>query len=225
MSADPPFRMSAGADAMWRRVYATASSMWVGNLDDYYDVDAKLTANAAVVGWWSSRRGVWSRRIHHPFGAMPAPGPMFELGEFFGIDTVNARGEIETHSMTPGAGEKRPQLFWSSDLQACFVFPFMPQNSCTLPAPAREARLVKMWNAGRPARCASPATYPSASLGRPTPGISISYRSDKFSHGKKMDYIHHFEGDVMVYVSGETVPRAIMVRGGRLHVASHGIAG
>lgn len=225
MSVELPMSMSPPVEALWRKVHKKSRAIWVGKLDEYYDEDAQLTANAAVVGWWSQHRGVWRRRRHPAIGAMPEPGRLFELGDFWGVDTVNALGDIDTHMINPGSGEKRPKLLWSHDLQACFVFPFMRQGACNLPVHPREARLIKMWNKGRAAKCASPAEYPRARLGAPQPGISISYKSDKFTHGEMKDYIHHFEGDVMVSFSNEGTPRAIMVRGGKLRVTEHGLDG
>lgn len=226
MSAELPMKMSPTVEALWRKVYAKSRQIWVDKLDEYYDEDAKLTANAAVVGFFSYSKGVWTRRHHEAVGRMPDPGRTFELGDFYSIDTVDPFGNIVTHSLSVERGEKRPKLLWSHDLQACFVFPFMRDGACSLEVPAREAKLIAMWNKGRPARCASSVDYPLRSmLGVPSPGISISYRSDKFSHGKDMDYIHHFEGDVMVSQSSGSVPHAIMVRGGKLRVTEHGLDG
>ncbi len=62
------------------------------------------------------------------------------------------------------------------------------------------------------------------------PAIQISYRSDKFTHGSPMNYIHHFGPEVVAYFSQEPfgarrAPEAIMIRGGRLSLHSHGIDG
>lgn len=225
---DLPMSMSGPVESLWRKVYAKSRQLWVDKLDEYYDEDAKLTANVAVVGWWSHANGNWSRRRHHAIGPMPDPGATFVCGDFYSLDTVDVFGNIVTHALSPEPGEKRPKLLWSQDLKACFVFPHMRQEACSLPVPPREQRLVRMWNKGRSATCASPADYPSVKMGIPMPGISISYRSDKFSHGTPKDYIHHFEGDVMVSFSEASVagvPRAIMVRGGKLRVTEHGIDG
>jgi len=223
----PPVRMSPEAEALWRRVYEKARRMWVGNLDEYEDHDAMLTANAAVATWYTRDRGRWSRRaLDQKLGRMPEPGTLFLLGRFKGIDTVTATGDIVTHAFDPGPGETLPALLWSQDLAACFVFPFMRLGDCTLKIPAREGKLVAMWNKGRPAVCAAPAEHPRNSvLGRPQPALTTSYSSDKFTHGSMREYIHHHDAGVMLYASSEPVPRVLMLRGGRLRVTPDGLEG
>ncbi len=221
-------KMSAHADALWRKVYASSRRLWVGNLDQYEDSDAMLTANAAVASWYARDHGRWTLRpqLERKYGPMPEPGTLFLLGRFRGIDTVTRDGEIITHRFEPSPGEPAPVLLWSQDLSACFVFPFLRLGDCKTEIPARESKLVAMWNKGRPAVCAAPAQHPRGeSLGRPMPALTTSYSSDKFTHGSMREYIHHHDAGVMLYTSPGPVPRVLMLMGGRLRVTPDGLEG
>lgn len=217
--------MPPQADNLWRRIHAFAQREWVGRLEQYYDEDAKLTANAAVVGWYRKSGGEWYPRSYGT-QSVPKTGPLTYLGELTSFGTVSRTGEYLEHKFSLGP----PALLWSQDLRAALSFPLLPVGACKLLPGPRERNLVETWNAGRTARCASPISPPvGISLGIGSPALVIEYRSDKFpdSDGvrRMKTYIHHFEGDVLANVSPGRLPRAIMFRGGRLRLTKDGLEG
>jgi hypothetical protein len=229
---EPPIDMPVAARALWQRVYRQARAKWVGKLEEYYDEDAQLTANVAVVGWFSARGGTWARRHYSSPGMSPSPGSTFVLGEFEGVECVDQAGSFIEHVFVPdkAKGERRPLLVWNEDLRACFVFPKLELGPCNAPMQAREKRLVSMWNRGRKAKCAAPIRSSTrARLGTPMPAIDISYYSDKFPDRDGVrrwkHYIHHFEGDVTATLSLEALPQVVMIRGGKLRVTPSGLEG
>lgn len=231
-ATEPPLEMPAAARALWLRVYRESSRKWVGKLDDYNDEDAQLTANVAVVGHFAQRGGQWSRRHYTSPGISPSVGSTFVLGEFEGVECVDAQGGFVEHIFTPerSRGERLPLLIWSQDLRACFVFPKIELGPCADEIAPRERKLVAMWNRGRPVRCAAPIkNTPHVRMGVPMPAIDISYYSDKFpdSDGVRRwkHYIHHFEGDVTATLSLESLPKVVMIRGGKLRVTPSGLEG
>lgn len=220
-----PMRMPAQVEAMWRRVYECSTREWVGKLEGYFDEDAQLTANAAVVGWYAKRGGSWVPRSYRP-ATLPRTGRLVYLGEFMAFWTVDRSGNCIEHVCSPDGSSGRPGLLWSQDLRAALAFPDLPLGDCKLLPSPRERHLVRTWNAGRDARCASPISPPvGTNIGVGVPGLVIEYRSDKFTHGTMKTYIHHFEGDVLVNVSPGRTPRAIMFRGGRLRLTKDGLEG
>lgn len=228
---EPPMPMPAAARALWQRVYRQSRAAWVGKLADYYDEDAQLTANVAVVGWFAQRGGHWSMRHYASMGMSPSPGSTFVLGEFEGVECVDRSGNFIEHVFAPNKarGERLPLLIWSQDLRACFVFPQLEVGPCSTELAERERRLVAMWNEGRPASKACRINPPRVRMGTPVPAIDISYVSDKFKDKDGVrrwkHYIHHFEGDVTATLSLEALPKVLIVRGGKLRVTPSGLEG
>lgn len=213
-------------EKMWRRTYASAMDVY-GSIDGYDDHDARLTADAAARGWYSGSWGSFRKRNYRPVAKMPAPGNLLNLGQFLQLEYAQPDGEIR--GIAFDAADNVP-LWWSDKLQACFVLPGMKQGPCNLPPRKTENRLAKVWAKGRPASCSAVVSPPRPPLRALYPSIQVSYRSDKFSHGQPMLYIHHFGPDVISHFSHEPhrstrAPVAIMIRGGRLSLTTHGIDG
>ncbi len=217
--------MNAGRQALWERVYDTASDAY-GPIPGYNDRDARLTADAAAAGWYSGDR----RRNPAGRPRTPRPGNLLNLtpnrgGQFVDLDYVMPDGEIrgvrfpgETHA-----------LLWSADLQAALVLPRMRLSACEFPPTTREDQLARMWAKGRGAKCAARARFELPALPYVFPGIQVSYISDKFTHGTMKEYVHHFGPGVLIYFSapprGKASPDVIMMRGGGLRLTKHGIDG
>jgi hypothetical protein len=213
-------------DEMWTRVYSTARDVYT-TIDGYEDYDARLTADAAVAGWYR-RVGLFTheRRRLGGLSRMPPTGNLLNLGDFTELEWVTPSGQIR--GIKFAIGDHVP-LMWSHRRQALFILPSMSQGPCNLPPQRTENALAQMWAKGRPAPCSAKFTHTPKPLPVVYPAIEISYYSDKFTHGKPMDYIHHFGPGVLCYFSHEPYGsrRApdVMIRGGRLRLASHGIDG
>jgi hypothetical protein len=223
--ADAPFNVRM----VWSKVYDLACDLWLP-INLYEKEDARLTADVAVDGLFDRRKG-WAPRNLRPVARMPDPGNLFECGWFTELATCNIRGDILLHKF---AASDRIPLLWSESLQACFVFPYLERSPCNLPPTKREDQVARRWARGRPAKCARRAELPAPPMPSVSPALAIGYASDKFSHrGKKKGpleyYLHHHEKGVRAYFApsptGSGPPEAIMVRGGRLHLATHGLAG
>ncbi len=158
---------------------------------------------------------------------MPNPGNLLNCGCFLELEFVTADGEIRGCRFAVADGIP---MLWSHSKQAIFILPRMRQTACVYPPTRTENQLAQVWAKGRPAACASKASYATPPLRVAYPAIQISYRSDKFTHGNPIPYIHHFGPDVVAYFSKEPfgarrAPDAIMIRGGRLALTEHGIDG
>lgn len=219
-----------GAHHLWREVYDTARAQYATipfTGPGYSDADAELTADAALVGWYSRGRGRWRKRIHRGLTRMPRTGNLLNIGCFEWLHCVDDKGAITVHRFSPG---DQVPLYWSEDLRACFVLPHLKLTECRYAPTAREAKLAKVWAKGRPATCSHKArNVPSPPLPKVEPGIAIAYISDKFTHGKPIEYIHHFHENVLCYFArppaGHSSPVAIMVRGGNLRLTPDGLEG
>jgi hypothetical protein len=212
---------TAAEQRLWDRVYLTAVDAYT-SIEDYDDADARKTANAALAGWFSPGG---RRRILRGLSRLPDPGNLLSIGDFIELHFVQDSGRILMDVFSPSDGV---ELLWSADLQACFIFPGLNKGACTLPPTRREDRLARVWAKGRPAKCASPVPrFPTPPLPEVYPGIAITYDSDKFTHGRLERYIHHFGPGVRCYTARTRagVPPAIMVRGGKLRLTEHGLAG
>lgn len=226
--------MTESRDSLWQRVYEVAAGDYT-TIPGYELQDAQLTADAAADGWYSKSgwMGPYRRRTVRGLASCPRPGNLLNLtpngGSFLSVEYVSPEGMISIEGFD--AGDRIP-LCWSHDLQALFIFPYVPASKCHFPAPKREAELMKVWAEGRAATCSSMQVWPAPPLPLAAPGICISYRSDKFKKNGRhteIDYIHHFGPGVVVYRSkpprGGKAPEVIMVRGGELKLTKHGIDG
>jgi hypothetical protein len=212
---------------MWNNVFHSARDSYERTIDGYDERDARLTANAAVKGWYTGNRLKHPRGLSRcpdpqPYGRGPAP---LNCGLFLELHFVDPSGEIDGVSFAPS---DKVSLLWSERLRACFVFPYITPGACArLPTPEENA-LARRWAKGREAKCARPVEFPAPAMPTAIPGIAITYYSDKFSHGTWQRYIHHFGPGVLCYFarsSGTRAPTAIMVRGGRLRLETHGLTG
>lgn len=216
-------------DELWQRVYDAMVDAYVGELRDYDVHDAAASADAAAEGWYTGGllRSPRRRRLSG-LRRMPAPGPLLNLtpggGAFLGVEFVDGRAIV---GGSRWGAEDRIPLWWSEDLKALLVFSQLGDDSCRFPPTLREDQLSRMWAQGRPARCSGRAP------GRPAlpfvfPAIQTSYRSDKFKPRRLRPYIHHHGPGVRAYFSESPFsgpPRVTMIRGGKLRLTSHGIAG
>lgn len=219
--------MPEEAKYLWAHVFNTSEDYW-RELPDYHEDDARLTANAAVHGWWKRDRSGWHKRRLPGLRRLPDPGNLFNCGTFIDVTAVHPDGDFDVSEF--GRGDKVP-LWWSEDLKACLIMPYLQVSACIYEPTAREDRISKVWAKGRPGRCAQIVQGPQPPLPQQLPGLAIAYWSDKFAstRGDMTHYIHHFENDVYVYYArplpGRTAPAAILVRGGKLRLTEHGLAG
>jgi hypothetical protein len=215
-------------DELWRKTYFAARDVYT-SIPGYHDHDARLTADAAAAGWFqrTSLLGGYRARRYSGLARMPKPGNLLNLGDFLEVEYVTHEGQIR------GIRYQRSDhvpLFWSHSKQALFVLPTLEEGPCDMPPRRTENELAQVWAQGRPASCSSrikgmrqlpmPAVFPA---------IQVSYHSDKFTHGRSMQYIHHFGSGVLCYFShdpfGSSRAPDIMIRGGRLRLTTHGIDG
>ncbi len=214
-------------DRMWQRVYLKSRELYMP-IPEYEDADARLTANAAASGWYRrTPAGGHTQRRHGGLAHMPQPGNMLTCGALLELEWVMPSGEIRGFSFP--ASDKMPML-WSDSKQAIFVLPFMKRTACVFEPRKRENELAKVWAKGRGAVCASGANYAIPRMPVVYPALQISYQSDKFTHGRQKNYIHHFGPGVLAYFSQEPygssrAPQAVMIRGGKLSLTKHGIDG
>ena len=218
-------------DALWQEVYEVSRTEYT-EIPGYEDYDAQLTANAAAAGWYSrsSWLGSWRKNTVRGLLRCPSPGNLLNLtpngGTFLSVEFVDAKGKVWTDGVE---GRETTALLWSDDQQALYIFPNMELKKCEYPPTVREARLMEVWAEGRPATCSSHYKWPNPSLPHAAPGICVSYRSDKFTHGRPRNYIHHTEEGVKTYFArpprGKSAPTAIMIRGGKLRLTPDGLEG
>lgn len=218
--------MTTARDNLWRRVYHKSRSVYT-SIPDYEDYDARLTADAAAAGWYARSNGGWRKRRLGGLARLPDPGNMLDCGCFLELEWVTPSGEIR--GVKPKDGARVP-LLWSHSKQAIFILPYMERTACVYPPRATENELAQVWAKGRPAACSSRAAYNRPPMRVAYPAIQVSYLSDKFTHGETIPYIHHFGPQVVAYCSKEPfgasrAPEAIMIRGGRLSLTTHGIDG
>lgn len=183
--------------------------------------DSERTADAALAGWWTPS---YRRRIHRGSARMPNPGNLLNIGCFLDVDVVTPDGDIVVHSFSRA---DRVPLYWSENLRACFILPKMRLSECRYRPTSREDRLARIWAKGRPATCARIGRGAQGPLPKEVPALAISYLSDKFTHGRPIEYIHHLGPGVTCSFSASSrgAPRAIMVRGGNLHLTEYGLEG
>ena len=224
---DPPPR-SGPRRALWNSVYEASRDSYERTINGYEEQDAQHSANAAVKGWYpTGPRGLRKCPDPQPHGRGPAP---LVIGDFISFHIVHRDGRLEGF----GFGDSdKVSLLWSESLRACFVFPYLTPGQCArLPTPA-ENTIARRWAKGRAARCARPVKFPAPAMPTVYPGIAITYDSDKFPDevtGRRtwQRYIHHFEPGVVCYFarsSGTRAPTALMARGGKLRLETHGLAG
>jgi hypothetical protein len=206
---------------LWRRIYD--ASMDYTEIDGYGPSDAELTADAVTDTFWTGSR----RRALRGLARMPRPGNLLNIGCFLSVEVANEQGTIVIHRFGP---QDRVPLYWSEDLQACLVLPYLRTTKCVYRPTAREDRLARVWARGRPATCAklcNAVPAPPFPIARAT--VAVSYRSDKFTHGRPRHYIHHTEAGVKTYFAraprGKPAPTAIMIRGGKLCLTPDGLEG
>jgi len=212
-------------DRLWERVYHTARNVYTP-IPGYEDFDARLTADAAANTWYRFQNGAWRKRRLSSVAKMPNPGNTLDCGCLLELEWVTDGGEIRGCKFAEG---KVPML-WSDSQQAIYILPYMERTACVFPPRARENELASVWAKGRPAACSSRVAYNRPPMRFSYPAVQISYKSDKFTHGQRKPYIHHFGQDVVAYFSKEPfgarrAPEAIMIRGGRLSLTTHGIDG
>lgn len=216
-------------DQLWHRVYNTARDVYT-SIPGYNDWDARLTANAAAEGWYKSTPNGYRKRVFRGLSLMPSHGDTFDLQSFTELEYVTDQGEIRGVSFDPKDGVS---LRWSDSKQALYILPRVKESACVYPPRKNEDRLSRIWAQGRPAKCSSRTLVKNPPMRVAYPAIQVSYRSDKFGlgdDGKPISYIHHHEPGVVVYFSEEPfgarrAPEAIMIRGGKLRLTSHGIDG
>lgn len=128
-----------------------------------------------------------------------------------------------------------PRLYWDDKLKACFAFPGMEYEACSLrpdevDATARE--VYEKWHK-REAECFLDPEFPVGSkLVAVGAGDSLSYASDKWSDpdpdpalASAQQYIHNHWYDVWVYQdapAGE-MPSVVMITGGELDLHERGL--
>ncbi len=219
---DAPRRLRNTADKLaWLRVYDSA----------YAAYDGKKTATevANKVTWDNEHRTAkWGRKIE-----MPDLGNTIELGTM-----------LEVHFMVKGIivmdkfrGPKAPTLLWSTSQRedqaegSLYTFPGLKISSITAP-PANFRRLSNLygrWHAGTAAaRGASKVGFPVPTLSAATSCVAVVYRSDKFSPGRMVDYIHHVENGVRARMgpvrrSSDGAPQAFYIAGGRMKLTERGL--
>ncbi len=218
--------MPSARDILWQRVYLKSKDVYT-SISDYEDYDARLTADAAAKGWYRRSGGEWRKRALGGVARMPNPGNMLDCGCFLELEYVMPNGEIR--GVAPPKGTRIP-LLWSHSKQAIFILPYMEKTACVFAPRKVEDGLAQVWAKGRGAACSSRAAYNTPPMRVAYPAIQVSYESDKFTHGNPIPYIHHFGPEVVAFFSKEPfranrAPEAIMIRGGRLSLTTHGIDG
>lgn len=212
---------------LWDRVYATSMDQYT-EIKGFGDYDARLTADIAADNWYQSNflGGSPRKRVFHGLSRLPDPGDFLRIGAALGCEWVMSNGAIrgcEWHASC--------SMLWSDRLQAVLVLPDARMGACSHPPTPREAKLLAIWARGRAARCSRETTSPMPAMPVVNPCVTVSYRSDKFSPGKPRNYIHHIDSrGVLAYFSSQPfgatrAPTATMIRGGRLRLTPHGLAG
>jgi hypothetical protein len=215
-------------DELWRKVYLASREIYT-EIPGYHDHDARLTADAAAAGWFHrpSLLSSYRPRRYSGLARMPKPGNLLELGDFLEVEYVTSAGQIR--GIRFQLSDHVP-LYWSHTRQALFMLPTLKEGPCDMPPTRTENHLAQVWAKGRPAACSAKFS-PPRQLPMPAvyPAIQISYHSDKFTHGKSIQYIHHFGSGVLCYFShdpfGSNRAPDVMIRGGRLRLTTHGIDG
>jgi hypothetical protein len=211
--------------ALWNRVYQTSIEQYTA-IPQFGDYDARLTADIAADNWYESNLlgGSPKARSYNGLKKLPATGNLLRLGAALEVEWVTRDGTMKLahfHGST--------DMLWSDRLQAVLVLPDVRKGPCTSPPTRREAQLLARWARGRAARCSLPVTFNRPPMPYVFPCVQVSYRSDKFSPGAPRNYIHHIDSrGVLAYFSSDPMsraPQAIMVRGGKLRLTSHGLAG
>lgn len=215
-----PSDYSPAARAFWDRIFETSMEQYT-QIPQYYERDAALTARIATLTVFPGGR---KRGRCAGLRRMPAPGPLDYLGTFQGVDGATPDGRIWSHTW---AVSDRVELHWSQNLSALVAIPGARIGECRLPPTQNGDLLQRVWAKGRRARCSGPAKFDLPALPECNAGIAVAYRSDKFTHGRTKDYIHHFDAPgVRVWLgrAGRKGP-AVFIRGGRLRIETHGISG
>jgi len=212
-----PSHLSKNDKLWWARVYETSMDTWVGPLRGFHERDAKLTADLASRTFRQGCRGM---------SKFPNPGDLAELGVVTSVDWVDRDAVIwsETWGKTD-----RNVLMWSRLQKALYIVPGLKPGACHMPPVFEDHQVLLTWTQGRRGgRCsAALPPLPRVSLPHCAPCIAVSYTSDKFDdRGKTTDYIHHIDSPgVRVYMDRTYNPRVLVIKGGKLRVEKHGIAG
>lgn len=213
----PPAHLGSKQKEWWQRVYDTSMDTWVGHLNGFYERDAKLTADLASRTQRQGCRG---------FSKVPPPGDFAELGVVTSVDWVDKNGIIWAETW---GKRDRNVLMWSRKQQALYIVPGLKPGVCHMPPLFEDHQVLLTWTQGRRGgRCsAALPPLPRVSLPHCSPCIAVSYTSDKFNdRGKTADYIHHIDSPgVRVYMDRIQNPRVIVIKGGKLRIEKHGIAG
>jgi len=213
-------RRTAAESRLWKKIYEYSLDEY-GDIKGYDDEDARKTAAVAVNGWYGSNGRL---RTFKGLKQMPDPGNTFNCGNVLGVHWVDRGGAVGQDNFDDSDGVA---LLWSDDLQACFIVPTLPASVCNgLPTP-REDRLARRWARGRGAACSRRGVFPECAMPYVFPGLAVAYESDKFRHGRSETFIHHFGPGVRCYIARNYhgAPHAIMLRGGKLKLTTHGLAG
>lgn len=206
---------------LWRRIYD--ASMVYTEIDGYHVEDAELSADAVTETFWTGSR----RRALRGLPRLPRPGNLLDIGCFLSLDVADENGTVVVHKFAPS---DRVPLYWSEDLKACLVLPYLRTTKCVYRPTLREDQLAQVWARGRPATCAKLCrVVPAPPLPTVRATVAVAYRSDKFTHGRTRPYIHHCEAGVKSYFArpprGKSAPTAIMIRGGKLRLTPDGLEG
>ncbi len=150
------------------------------------------------------------------------------LGVMKEIHYALVEGEVFVQSF----GRSPPALLWSTSQRedraggAVFAYPGLkiPRPTVSAYEAPKAAEVYTEWRDGNPEpRGASWVDFPVPKMSTAKPAVAIVYRSDKFSPGRPVDYIHHFEKGVRVRLGPGKIPNAIYVTGGRLKLISDGL--
>lgn len=176
----------------------------------------------------AAERGAYTRNAKKAM-RLPDPGSTVKLGKMLELHTLTPAGSIEIYKFRD---REAPDLLWSPSHRedqakgSLYAFPGLKLAKPTENlADAQEcAQLYEAWHAGTAIpRGGSVVTLPDPMMHPSETAAAIVYRSDKFSPGEKIDYIHHFEKNVRARVSSGDPPKAFYVAGGRLLLTERGL--
>ncbi len=213
---DAPGNMSDARKLVWLNAYESADRAY---RDLPFYVDPAEVAGVIEHGW---------RRLPNPNRSIELPwqGATTYLGAITEIHYADRDGKILVQKFRSTA------LLWSSSMKegqaggAVFAYPGLniPTPTVNAHEAPKAARIYSQWRDGNAQpRGASVVYFPVPNVSTAKPAVAIVYKSDKFSPGKKIDYMHHFEKGVRVRLGPGRVPNAIYVTGGRLKLISDGL--
>jgi len=159
---------------------------------------------------------------------LPWQGATTYLGTMLEVHYALTEGQVFVQSF----GRSPPALLWSASQKedraggSVYAYPGLkiPTPSLNAYEAPKAARVYTQWRDGneRP-RGASEVDFPVPNVSAAKPAIAVVYRSDKFSPGKKIDYIHHFDKGVRVRLGPGKIPNAVYITGGRLRLTERGL--